>query len=328
MIRFGIIGTNSITKLMIEAGQYVTDFELKAVYSRTEAKAKQFAKEYGADLTFTSVEEMAQCEEVDAIYIASPNSFHAEQAITVMKHGKHVLCEKPMASNQREAARMVDAAKENNVLLMEAVKSTLMPAFASIQEHLHKIGKVRRYVGNFCKYSSRYDAYREGTVLNAFNPAFSNGSLMDLGVYGVYPMVVLFGNPRSLKANGVPLASGVDGQGSILAKYEGMEAVVTHSKTNHSYAPSEIQGEEGVMIIPNISEPKHVEIRFNNGTAEILANQGELPPMYYELQEFIALAKEGKTQSAVNSHENTLITAQILQEARRQMGISYPADQN
>ncbi|UOQ95341.1 Gfo/Idh/MocA family oxidoreductase [Halobacillus shinanisalinarum] len=328
MIRFGVIGTNFITKLMIEAGQEVADFELKAVYSRTKAKAQQFAEEYGADLTFTSVEEMAQCEEVDAIYIASPNSFHAGQAITAMKYGKHVLCEKPMASNQREAARMVETAKENNVLLMEAIKSTLMPGFASIQEHLHKIGKVRRYVGNFCKYSSRYDTYREGTVLNAFNPAFSNGSLMDLGVYGVYPMVVLFGNPKSLKANGVALASGVDGQGSILAEYEGMEAVVTHSKINHSYAFSEIQGEEGVIIIPNISEPKDIEIRFNDGAVNVLDRQDEFPPMYYELQEFISLAKEGKTQSAVNSYKNTLITSQILQEARRQMGISYPADQN
>ena len=72
----------------------------------------------------------------------------------------------------------------------------------------------------FAKYSSRYDAYKEGTILNAFNPVFSNGSLMDIGVYCIYPMVVLFGKPLNLKANGILLESGVDGEGSILFKYK------------------------------------------------------------------------------------------------------------
>ncbi len=326
MIRFGIIGTNFITESMIEAGRYVEQFELKAVYSRTEERAKEFAEQFGAELIFTSVEEMCSSEEVDAIYVASPNSFHARQAITAMEHGKHVLCEKPMASNQREAARMIEVARANQVLLMEAVKSTLMPGFVSLQTHLHKIGKVRRFTGNFCKYSSRYNAYREGKVLNAFNPVFSNGSLMDLGVYGVYPLVVLFGEPESIKANGVRLASGVDGEGSILAEYEGMEAVITHSKINHSYAPSEIQGEEGVMIIPNISEPENIEIRYNDGTVDHLGKRDTYPPMYYELMEFVNLVQKGEIKSTVNSHKNTLIATQILQEARRQMGIKYPAD--
>lgn len=303
-------------------------FELKAVYSRTEERAKEFAGKYGAELTFTSVEEMCGSEEVDAIYVASPNSFHAGQAITAMEHGKHVLCEKPIASNQREAARMIDVARTNHVLLMEAVKSTLMPGFVSIREQLHKIGTVRRFTGNFCKYSSRYDAYRDGTVLNAFNPDFSNGSLMDLGVYGVYPLVVLFGEPKSIKANGVRLASGVDGKGSILAEYEGLEAVITHSKINHSYAPSEIQGEEGVIMIPNISEPGNIKICYNDGSVDRLEEQNTHPPMYYELAEFVNLVQKGEIQSTVNSHKNTLIATQILQEARRQMGIKYPADEN
>ncbi len=95
---------------------------------------------------------------------------------------------------------MIAAAKENHVLLMEALKSTLLPNFQAIREHLHKIGPVRRYFAGYCQYSSRYDAYKQGTVLNAFNPVFSNGSLMDLGVYCIYPMAVLFGKPEQIKA--------------------------------------------------------------------------------------------------------------------------------
>ncbi|MFC7060913.1 Gfo/Idh/MocA family protein [Halobacillus seohaensis] len=326
MIRFGIIGTNFITKLMIESGNHLENFQVQAVYSRTEKRAAEFAQKFDVPEIFTSVDNLVESQQVDAIYVASPNSFHAQQAIKAMNNGKHVLCEKPFASNEREVASMIEAAKVNGVMLMEAVKSTLMPSFLSIQENLYKIGKVRRYVGNFCKYSSRYDAYREGTVLNAFNPEFSNGSLMDLGVYGVYPMVVLFGEPDKVQANGIALSSGVDGEGSLLLTYPHMEAVVMHSKISHSHSPSEIQGEEGVLVIPNISEPSDVFIQYNNGEIENLNVSHTYPSMYYEINEFIGLVEQGATQSTVNSHENSLITAQILQEAREQMGISYPAD--
>src|SRR5690606_38194200 len=129
------------------------------------------------------------------------------------------LCEKPMASNVQEVQAMITAARRNKVLLMEAMKSTLMPNFYSIQSNLSKLGPVRRFFASFCQYSSRYDAYRQGTVLNAFNPSFSNGSLLDIGVYCIYPAVVLFGKPDHILANGYLLESGVDGEGSLLLKY-------------------------------------------------------------------------------------------------------------
>ena len=226
MIRFGIIGTNWITERFLEAAFMVEDFSLAAVYSRSEEKAKAFASNYNVDLTFTSIEEMVQSDHIDAVYIASPNSLHAEQAILCMKNGKHVLCEKPLASNQKEVKEMIEVAKENHVLLMEAMKSTLIPSFTHIKEHLQKIGPIRRYFATFCQYSSRYDQYKQGTILNAFNPKFSNGALIDIGIYCIYPLVDLFGKPKSVQANGTMLESGVDGQGSILLQYDDMEAVV------------------------------------------------------------------------------------------------------
>ena len=327
MIRFGVIGTNSITEKFIKAGKQHEAFQLRGVYSRTEERAWEFASEHEADLTFTSVEEMAKSNQIDAIYIASPNSLHAEQANLCMTHGKHVLCEKPMASNQREVDSMIETARKYDVTLMEAVKSTFIPGFALIQEHIHKIGPVRRYVGNFCKYSSRYDAYKEGTVLNAFNPTFSNGSLMDLGLYGIYPMVVLFGEPQQIQAQAVMLESGVDGEGSLLATYDDMEAVVMHSKIVHSYAPSEIQGERGAMIIPDISEPTRLKIRYNDGHEETIDCAQDYHPMYYETNEFINLIQKEQKQSSINSHQNSRIVAKIMEDARRQIGLKYPADE-
>jgi predicted dehydrogenase len=326
MIRFGIVGTNFITVQLLESVKNLKDFTFSAVYSRKEETALEFAAKYGVEVTFTNLEEMAKSDTIDAVYIASPNSLHASQAITFLSNGKHVLCEKPMASNTKELEAMQKTAQEYNVLLMEAMKSTLTPNFKSIQENLHKIGKVRRYFANYCQYSSRYDAYKQGTVLNTFNPAFSNGSIMDLGVYGLYPMVVLFGQPKAVKATGVMLDSGVDGEGSILLQYDEMDAVVLHSKINNSYIPSEIQGENGSILIDKISTPDKIEIKYKDGTVEDISQIQEHPHMFYEVEEFIQLIKSKQTESKINSFFHSKITAEITDEVRKQVGLVFPAD--
>lgn len=327
MLRFGIIGTNWITERFIQAAEETEQFALTAVYSRTEEKGKAFAAKYNSNPeVFTDLEKMVSSDLVDAVYIASPNSYHAEQAILCMSHGKHVLCEKPFASNVEETQRMIRTAKENDVLLMEAMKSTLMPNFRVITNNLYKIGRVRRYFASYCQYSSRYDAFKQGTVLNAFNPVYSNGSLMDLGIYCLYPMVTLFGKPESLQATGIMLSSGVDGEGSILMRYEDMDAVVMYSKIADSYAPAEIQGENGTLIIDKINQPYDVKIMYRDGTVEDLRQPQMQESMFYEAREFIELAQSGRRESSVNTLANSLIVAEIMEDARRQIGLKYPAD--
>ncbi len=326
MIRFGVVGTNWITDAFLEGGRAVSGFELAAVYSRMEERAQAFAKKHGARHTFTNLHKMAESELIDAVYIASPNSLHAEQAILFMENGKHVLCEKPLASNSAEVEAMFAAASKNGVVLMEAVKTTFLPGFKTIQEHLFKIGRPRRYFASFCKYSSRYDAYRRGEVLNAFNPKFSNGSLMDLGVYCLYPLAVLFGEPDDVKANGVLLESGVDGEGSLLLHYGEMEAVIMHSKIVDSHIPCEIQGEDGSMVIDKISEPERVEIRYRDGSVEVIEARMDQPSMSYEVEAFLGLIRDEKMESDINSYRHSAVTAAIMETARKQIGLVYPAD--
>ncbi|TYR79350.1 Gfo/Idh/MocA family oxidoreductase [Priestia megaterium] len=328
MVRFGVIGTNWITESLLEAASLIEDFQLTAVYSRTSERAKEFASKYGVEKIFTDLEEMATSNEIDAVYIATPNSYHASQAILFLQNGKHVLCEKPMAANATEVNRMIQVAKNHNVLLMEAMKSTLLPNFKAIQENLHKIGQVRRYFANYCQYSSRYDKYKEGVVLNAFNPVFANGSLMDLGVYCLYPLVTLFGGPKQVKATAVMLESGVDGEGSIVLTYDDKDAVVMYSKITNSYLPSEIQGEKGSIIIDKIHTAEKVEIHYNDGTVEDVTVDQSHPPMYYEIKEFIDLVKKGETESATNSYENSYTTMRVMDKVREQIGLVYPNDES
>ncbi|MEC3606131.1 Gfo/Idh/MocA family protein [Bacillus glycinifermentans] len=327
MVRFGVIGTNWITDRFLEAAGMADDFQFTSVYSRSEERGQAFAQKYGVTAVFTDAEEMAKSDLIDAVYIASPNSLHKEQAIMFMENGKHVLCEKPLASNVKEAEAMVKTAQIQKVAFMEAMKTTFLPNFTNIIDHLPRIGKIRRFTASYCQYSSRYDAYKSGTVLNAFNPAFSNGSLMDIGVYCVHPAVVLFGKPLEVKANGLILESGADGEGTVLLTYPEHEAVLMHSKISNSFMPAEIQGEDGSIVIDKIHRPEKVEIRYRDGRVEDITVPDEKPAMFYEIEEFISLIKQGRLESRLNTFERSLATLSVMDEARKQIGLVFPADQ-
>ena len=334
-IRFGVIGTNFITDWVIAGAKQDERFELVAVCSRTQERANEFAAKYDIPYTFTSLEEMAASPLIDAVYIATPNYLHASQSILCMKHGKHVLCEKPMASNAYEVKQMIAASRQYGVTLMEAMKPTLTPNFRVLREALPKAGVIRRYFASYCQYSSRYDKFKEGIVLNAFKPELSNGAMMDIGVYTVYPMVVLFGRPNKISASGVVLSTGTDGQGAVNFEYEGMSATVLYSKIANSSLPTEIEGEDGNFMLDKINQINRVTWQ---ARPVVSSGKGPLTPVedisaitdkveyYYEVAEFINLVQAGKLESEVNSHENSLITIEIIDEVRRQLGVSFLAD--
>lgn len=334
-IRFGVVGTNFITDWVIAGAKLDSRFELTAVCSRRQDTAYAFATKYQIPYTFTSLEEMARSPLIDAVYIASPNFLHAEQSILCMKAGKHVLCEKPFASNAREAKEMIEASRTYKVTLMEAMKPTLTPNFKSVMQNISRVGTVRRYFSCYCQYSSRYDKFKEGIVLNAFKPELSNGAMMDIGIYTVYPMVVLFGRPQKIEATGIVLSSGADGQGAVNFTYAGMDATVLYSKIANSSLPTEIQGEDGnitldrINIIGKATFTPRLEAASGKGlgaVAEDISSPVDKDEYYYEIAEFIDLIQAGKLESAINSHENSLVTMEIIDEVRRQLGIVYPAD--
>ena len=335
-IRFGVVGTNFITDWVIAGAREDERFELAAVCSRTQERGAEFAAKHNIPHIYTSLEDMVQSDVIDAVYIASPNYKHAEQSILAMRHGKHVLCEKPLASNTREARQMVEASKQYGVTLMEAMKSTLSPNFLAAKQHLHRIGTPRRYFASFCQYSSRYDKFKEGIVLNAFRPELSNGAMMDIGVYTLYPLIALFGRPQSINAQGVVLSSGVDGQGAVNMQYDGFNATVLYSKIANSQLPAEIEGEDGNIIIDRIQTP--VNVRFyprqapasgheKRAEGESLSAPETHNEYFYEVEEFINLIEQGRLESDINSHDCSIATMEVIDEVRRQLGVHYPADE-
>ena len=172
-------------------------------------------------------------------------------------------------------------------------------------------------------------------MLNAFRPELANGAMMDIGVYTIYPLVVLFGKPQAIHAQGVVLSSGVDGQGAVNMQYDGLNATVLYSKIANSQLPAEIEGEDGNLLIDRIQTP--VDVRFyprqapasgheKRAEGELLSQPEEHNEYYYEVKEFINLIEQGRVESEINSHENSITTLEIIDEVRHQLGVSYPAD--
>lgn len=323
MIRFGMIGTGKIAEKFWQANRYGKDFELTAVYSRTLERARQFGFQKGQLQYFDDLEAFANSDCIDAVYVASPNCCHYEQVMTLLKAGKHVLCEKPMASNLEQAQEMFAEAEKQNLILLEGMRSIYAPSFQKMIPYMETLGTIRRATLQYCQYSSRYDNYKRGIVENAFKPELSNGALMDIGVYVVSCMIRLFGAPKSIKASGVKLHNGVDGAGTILMEYPDMIGEAIYSKITDSAMPSQIQGEDASMLIQEIENVKDLRI-VRKGVVQSIHFEQSDNILNYETQEFIKMIKTGIGWE--KSKEITLETMKVLDEARKQLHIVFPAD--
>lgn len=328
MIRFGTVGTGFITDSFIKGAMKSGEMELVAVHSRSLEKGRDMAERFGENiLIFTDLQEMAESDLIDAVYIASPNSLHAPQATLFLNHGKHVLVEKSAASNARELEEVMTLAQGKGLVFMEAMKSLTMPAYLALKENLHRIGKIRKYVGIYCQYSSRYDKHKNGEYVNTFHKEYSNGSLLDIGIYCLYPLLDLFGSPLEVKAQGTLLPDGgVDGSGSILLKYEEMEGIVIFSKISDSHLPSEIQGEKGSLLIDRIGSPTRLTLILRDGTTEVIEPYTHEEDMVYEALEFVKTISSKKSFSEINNEALALSVHGVMDESRRQMGLAYPSD--
>ena len=304
-------------------------FKAVAVCSRSRERGEEFVRKHPEAFccdakVFTSFEEMAACPEVDAIYIGTPNSTHCAYTIAALNAGKHVLCEKPLGCSAAEVRQMVEASQRSGKALMEAMISTLNPNFRAAREMLPSIGPVRHYNSSFCQYSSRYGELRKGIVSNSFNPLMGGGASGDVGIYTTYPAVALFGRPLSVKSNIVHFETQfgpTDVHGTIELEYPEMTAVLSYSKVVDSFLPTEICGEKGNIIMDEIHICRNLSFcphgtptsgRGGKPSPTSVRSGLEKDEYFYEFEEFISVIERRGIESAVNTHEISLINREIL----------------
>jgi len=328
-MNLGIIGTNFISDRLIEACADLSQTTIHSIYSRKMSTGTEFGAKYGVTRVFDDLDAFLSDPELDAVYIASPNYCHCSQTIAALNHGKHVLVEKPAASNKAELDRMMEAAEKNQVVLMEAMRSAYVPGYQWVREHLPKLGKVRSVQFQYCQYSSRYDKFKEGIVLNAFNPELSNAAVMDIGVYALYLFLMLFGRPETVHASAVILHNGMEGAGTAVLGYKDMVGTVIWSKITEGIGPSVIQGENGSIAIDHISQFPAARMILRNGETEEYINNGPSNNMCFEAEIFADLvAKKTVDRNYDSSYilKDTVLCLDVMDEVRRQTGVVFPAD--
>lgn len=320
-IKLGIIGTNFVSDWMCEAVSKVNAIEISAVYSRTIEKGSEFAKKNGIENVYTDIEKFF-CSGINAVYIASPNCAHAKQAIDAANHGLHILCEKPIASDSAELAKMLQAAEENKVVLLEAMRPAYDKALFAIKDALCEIAPVRNARFEFCQYSSRYDKYKNGTILRAFDPSFSNAAIMDIGVYALHTCLRLFGKPeKEILSSSVLLPNGMEGSGCAILPYNGMTAQIVYSKIIQSTSNSTITGENGAIFIDSISTPSVITLQLRGKEPHTIYKSDVDNNMVYEVCEFVKLISSNNIH-----HENTEYSVwemEIIDKIREQNDIVF-----
>jgi predicted dehydrogenase len=317
MLRFATVGTSWITTQFADAVSRVDGVEIVCATSRDAERAARFAATIGVPSSTGDLAGLLASGEVDALYVGTPNSLHAEPALAAIRAGKHVLVEKPATPDAAGFASLVAAAREAGVVLMEGMRTAYDPGTARVRELLGTLGPIRRVSLRYCQRSSRYDLVLAGERVNIFDPALAGGALNDLGVYCASALVDLFGEPERVLAAWVTIAGGADGAGAALAVYPGFVADLGWSKITASDVPSEVQGEAATLVIDHVPAPRRLVVRRLDGGEDVVEVAAPAFALDGEVERFVQLCAGG---DPAPDQARTLATLRTLEAIRAAAG--------
>ncbi|SHJ68920.1 Gfo/Idh/MocA family protein [Pseudozobellia thermophila] len=320
-IRWGIVGPGRIAHSFADDLRLVGGGRLTAVASRDLGRAKDFAKEYGAESSYGSYREIFESDAVDALYIATPHTSHCELSVQAMNHGKHVLCEKPMGVNLPEVEKMVAAAQENQVFLMEALWSRFNPSIVKAKQLVDEgvLGDVSYVNANFGFYA--LDRDKEGRLLN---PRLAGGSLLDIGIYPIFLAYLLLGKPQRIEAISKFHATGVEAQTAMIFDYPYAQAVLSSGLRSKISMKAEIAGSKGSLYLKERWHETQGYMLELNGDEEAFDLPTKGRGYSHEIEEVHDCLNKGRLQSERWSWRNSVDLATLLDEVRRITGVTFP----
>ncbi|MCS5735505.1 Gfo/Idh/MocA family protein [Herbiconiux daphne] len=323
-IRWGILGTGGI------AHSFVTDLlaeglTVTAVGSRSRASADEFAAKHGIATAHPSYEALVADPEVDVVYIATPHTFHAENALLAIGAGKHVLVEKAFTINAAEAARIQEAAAAAGVAVLEAMWTRFLPHMVRIREIIAAgtLGDVRTVLADHDQDLPDDPEHR----IN--NPDLGGGALLDLGIYPVSFAVDLFGVPERILAQATLTDTGVDRQTALIFEHAGGRQAVLHSALDTAGpVTASVIGTEARIDIERVwYAPTSFTVTSN--TDEVL-ERFEQPVnsrgMQFQAFELERVIRAGETESPLLPVAESVAIMGVLDEVRAQIGVRYPGE--
>lgn len=311
-IRWGIIGTGGIANKFSDEMKFVQNSEIVAISTRKYESGERYVQRNGDVEIYTNYQEMLENSDVDVVYIATPHTLHRDHSIQAMKAGKAVMCEKPFATTALEAEEMIACARENNVLLMEAMWSRFTPAVREAKRMIEEgaIGKVKLLKTDFCFFLK--DSYpEEGRLLNR---KLGGGARLDVGTYAIsFLNYMLPGAPTQLVSSQMAKLAGVDDVTACIANYDDAIAIIYSGICALTEREAYIAGETGTIRLPLFYSGKKFIVMNNEDESEVVKEfPRESHGFNFEIEAFNESFRNGDKENLVMPLEDSLQVMKIL----------------
>ena len=319
-INWGIIGAGKIATKFATDLDKVANSKLYAIASRNLNKAKVFGKEFNADIAYGNYEDLTKDSNIDAIYIATPHSFHKAHTILCLNHKKPVLCEKPFAMNLEEVEDMIQFSKQKDTLLMEALWTAFLPHFQYVQDLIEN-----KHFGDVLKLEADFGFYpKYDETSRVFDKSVGGGSLLDIGIYPIFAALSTLGEPNSIDAEAKFFSSGADSECNITFEYDNAKALLKSTLLEETKTEAIYHCEEGLIKINSrFHEPSTVTLIDKKGNSELKQFDYKSIGYSYEIKHFNQLIRDGKTESTTMTFERSTQLIKTLDQIRKLIGLQY-----
>jgi len=317
VIRIGVLGCARIAPpAVIGPARRIRDASIVAVASRDGARATRWAKRHHVPRAYGSYERMLSDPDVDAVYIPLPNSLHAEWTLKAIEAGKHVLCEKPLASSEPEALRLAAAARSSGLVCMEAFHYRYHPLARRIEAIVAEgeLGELRRVE---VQLSLPVVLPRD----IRWDPDLDGGAAMDVGCYAVNAARwLLDGEPVVRTAAGVLTGRGVDRSFEATLQFPRAEAVLRGSILGPPMSRLRVEGTRGSLDCFNPILPQLMyRLRVTVGGATRTERVAKGTTYAYQLASFVAAVRDGAPFPT--TFEDSVKTMRVLDQVRGIIGV-------
>lgn len=323
MTRWGVVGPGEIAKGFADAMTMVDDGRIVAVASRSLDRAEAFGEKFDIPRRYGDYAALAADPDVDVVYVATPQSCHEDDTVSLLEAGKHVLCEKPFALNAAQAKRMVSVARDRGLFLMEAIWSRYLPAYTSMLEVIAS-GRIGEPLMVEADFGFRIPV--DGTH-RLFDLERGGGALLDLGIYPVQLCSLILGPPESAVGAAVIGETGVDEQIAAVLRHPGGRLGVVKAAVRVSMGcTARISGTEGSIDLPAFMHcPDSLTVNTRGASERIdcsYAGNG----LRFEIAEVHRCLAEGLTESPLMSLDESVALATTLDSIRTQVGVVFPGE--
>lgn len=321
-VKWGIIGTGRIAHTFADALSECSGAELYAVASRTEEKARIFAEEHGCGLAFGSYQELAECGDIDIVYIATPMASHFGDSMLCLENGRNVLCEKSVTLNSHELGILLETAEKRGLLFMEAMWMKCQPAYLKAKEWVKngRIGSVEYIKADFSNivpFDSKDRLFRADC---------GGGALLDLSVYPITLAEDFLSSHIKSITSYAHLRDGIDLSNSIILKsgtaYASINAGFEVALRNNAV----ISGSDGSIVFGDWFHCSGTVTLYDSNRREVetFNNPDNVSGYTYEITEADSCLAEKLTDSRLIPHSRTVNVMEIMDECRRQWGLVFP----